>query len=134
MVFRTMACHDLGEVFLLVHGPMNPDPQEWATLLQDARKKRQPKHLVIAGEVELTPRQRAQVAETLDYPCRAAVMLSSPITRGMVTAIGWLTGKHRAFSMTDLAGALAYLDVAPERYNEIRELIAELQRALSAQM
>ena len=134
MVFRTMACEDLGDVFLLVHGPMNPDPQEWATLLQEARKKRQPKHLVIAGEVQLTPRQRAQVAEILDFPCKAAVMLSSPITRGMVTAIGWLTGKHRAFAMTDLAGALAYLDVAPERYAEIRDRVAALQRGLSAQM
>jgi hypothetical protein len=78
----------------------------WATLVQTAGKKRVPKHLVLAGEVELTPRQRAQVAETLDYPCKVAVMVSSPITRGMLTAIGWLTGKHRAFSMTDLAGAL----------------------------
>jgi len=134
MGFRTMAYHDFDDLFLLVHGPMNPDPQEWTTLIQTAGKKRQPKHLVLAGEVQLTPRQRAQIAEVLDYPCKVAVMLSSPITRGMLTAIGWLTGKHRAFSMTDLAGALQYLDIAPERLDEINGRIEELQRALRAQM
>jgi hypothetical protein len=43
----------------------------------------------------------------------------------MVTANGWLSGKHRAFSMTELEGALHYLDVASERLDEIKRRIVE---------
>jgi hypothetical protein len=133
MVFRTVAYEALGDLFLLVHGPTDPDPQDWEALMKEARNYRLPKHLVLAGEVRLTPAQRVDVVEYLHFPCKAAVMLSSPLTRSMVTAIGWLTSKHRAFLMTDLEGALQYLDIAPERLDEINHRIVELQRTLRAQ-
>lgn len=134
MVFRTIAYQALGDLFLLVHGPTDPDLQDWKALMKEARNHRLPKHLVLAGEVQLSAPQRVDVVEYFHFPCKAAVLLSSPLTGSMVTAIGWLTGKHRAFSMTDLAGALQYLDIAPERLDEINHRIVELQRTLRAQV
>jgi hypothetical protein len=131
VVMKTMACTQSGDVFVLVHGPVDPAPEEWARIIELGRASRLPKHLVVAGEVQLSPRQRSQVAETLrEFPCKAAVMLSSPVTRGMVTAIGWLTGKHRAFGMGDLEGALSYLGVPLADHGRVKDAVATLKREL----
>ena len=68
--------------------------------------------LVIAREATLTAKQRTEVAEVVNRrKLKGAVILTSAIQRGVVTAIGWLVGgdRLRSYAPKEMDAALEFL-------------------------
>jgi hypothetical protein len=110
---RSLMFTILGDTLLVVHGPMDPEPEEWRELMAASRSTAQSyrRCLVLAGGVTLKAKQRSELADLVNTNgCRVAVLIDSAIARGMVTALGWVTGnKYRAFAMGAIDDAMAYL-------------------------
>jgi len=129
---RTLRFARLEDLLLIVHAPIDPDPREWNVLMAESRPKEHGirRCLVSSADAKLTAKQRGELADFLKHhDCRVAVLLDSAVTRGMVTALGWVTGKYRAFPSNDIEGALAYLDAQldPAR---IRDEILAMRREM----
>ena len=103
----------LGDLLIVVHAPINPDPGEWRALMEASRANahRYGRCLVLAGSVTLTAGQRAELADLVNAKgFRVAVLIDSAVTRGMVTALGWVTGnKYRAFGPRAIDDALGWI-------------------------
>jgi hypothetical protein len=135
---RTLRFAVVDDLFLIVHAPVDPDPREWSRLMLEshASMHRVSRVLVSSADSKLTPKQRGELADYVkNHECKVAVLLDSAITRGMVTALGWVTGKYRAFPSDGIEGALSYLssrlDSATVR-DAIRLMRKEMQHAHAA--
>jgi hypothetical protein len=132
---RTLRFAQIDDLFLIVHAHADPDPRDWALLMDESRTsaRRFRRSLVSSGDAKLTPKQRSELAEFVrGHECKIAVLLDSAITRGMVTALGWVTGKYRAFDSNDIEGAAAYLgtQLEPARIrDEILSMRKEMRQA-----
>ena len=107
---------------LMVHSKVQPDPGEWAAHCRDtAALGRAFERILVFADVTLTAEQRRDVAEILkNSGTRAvAVVTSSQLTRMIVTALGWMTGVHRAYDPRDIHVALDYLGVSEAERREL---------------
>jgi hypothetical protein len=123
----------VGQVLLAVHARVPPSEHEWQEFIKSCYEigSRMQRALIFA-DVALTATQRKQVAEVVDQakPKSVAVVSSSAVTRGIVTAIGWFTGVHRAFSPLVLPQALRHLGVNTEEKKQLLECTAEFAKEL----
>ena len=135
---RTLRFSKIDDLLVIVHAPMDPDPGEWKTMIEACRARADSfrRCLVLASSVKLTPSQRGQLAHLVNrQDVKVAVLVDSAVSRGMVTALGWVTGKYRAFAEDGIESAVAYLggDLNAVRVrDEIRSMQTELGRAKSA--
>ena len=106
-----------GKVFILVHKPGVPDEANWTRFLEAANAACLAHGvniwLVYAdGTVPSAPQRSSASAFHNYHRSYAAILTNSALTRGVVTAIGWMTGSHiRAFRTTDFSGAFNFLQV-----------------------
>jgi hypothetical protein len=109
MIRRTMAWKLLGEVPLLVHVAA-PAADEWAELIAECRRAGTGlQHaLVLVETVSLTAVQRREIADVVKQAGTrsAGVVSDAAITRALTTGLGWITGRHQAFSTKRLSDAL----------------------------
>lgn len=81
------------------------------------------------GFAEISHRQwRVSAALAIQRCFPFAMMSSHRITLAMVQAAGWSGANIRAFKWAELEHALAFLGVAPERYDAVRELAEQLRQ------
>ena len=87
--------------------------EKWEAYLKDLKTKNIKKCLSLsAGTSEVTSVQRAAAADILKkLDIKMAVVTDESLIRGMVTAASWLGADIKAFSWSDLAEALKYLEV-----------------------
>ena|SRR5688572_3361582 len=136
---RTLRFTLLGDLFLIVHAHVDPDPREWSFLMDESRGnvQRFRRCLVSSGDSKLNAKQRSDLGDFVkSNECTVAVLLDSAVTRGIVTALGWVTGnKYRAFGSDDIERAVTFLgstlDPAKIR-EEIRRMLREMQQAPAA--
>lgn len=129
---RTLRFAAVDDVFLIVHAHVDPDPREWSRLMDESRANvhRLRRCLVSSADSKLTAKQRSDLGEFVkNHECNVAVLVDSAVTRGIVTALGWVTGKYRAFGSDDIEGAVAYLGsgVDPAK---IREEMRSMRREM----
>jgi hypothetical protein len=118
-------------VLLVAQSPGEPTSAEWSRYLDDIRALPFKDVLVVGEGNKLTAKQRSDVEHLLKRSGgRIAVVTNSPLTRGVMTALAWLGLPARAFALTDLPGALAFLDVAPEHQSEALDTIRRLRAEL----
>ncbi len=64
------------------------------------------------GATELTSVQRKLASETTrDRKVKVAAITDEALVRGIVTAASWLGAPIRAYSWSDMAGVMKYLDI-----------------------
>lgn len=118
--------YDKTEHGFLVHAVFDaPDDNEWRKLLDYLTAHKDSIRgtiVVVHGDGGLTAKQRSGLAEVIKAMrpgFRSAVMTESRVTRGVLTALNWLTKKQddsRAFSLADFEGAAAFLGMGiPEK-------------------
>jgi hypothetical protein len=135
---RTLRYASVDDIFLIVHAHVDPDPTEWNLLMEQSRAsvRRYRRCLVSSADSKLTAKQRNDLGEFVKTnECNVAVLVDSALTRGMVTALGWVTGRYRAFNSDDVEGAVAYLEseVAPAKIREeIRSMRKEMLRGTAS--
>jgi len=135
---RTLRFALVEDLFLIVHAPVDPDPRDWSLLMLESHGSmhRVTRVLVSSADTKLTAKQRGELGDFIkNHECKVAVLVDSAVTRGIVTALGWITGKYRAFASEDIEGALEYLRSRPDSArirDEIRLMRKEMQHARAA--
>jgi hypothetical protein len=130
-----------GGVMVQVHYGTAPD-EEWNAVVDDLERRLLELAGVVAialGEGGPTPSQRERlnaVVSRMPEATHFALLSDSRVTRGILTAINWLTGRHEqshVFSADDLEGALRALRLTPEQSEEVRAMVEQLKaRAASS--
>lgn len=101
-----------GGVLLVVHAPREPTDQEWAEMMSSSDHERLSGAVIIVNDgVRPTPKQRAEIQQRMRRDVPLAIVTDSLLTRGAVTALGWLGVKVRAFSGSERGAALSWAGV-----------------------
>lgn len=134
IVQATLAYTHIDDLYVVVHPTADPAPDHWTHMIEDviSLHGRLTGCLVVAGNVKLDARQRSQLADVLrGEKIQVAVLISSPVTRGIVTALGWLVGGYRAFEMSRLEDAMDHLGIPVGRRDRVRATVAEMRQRLN---
>jgi hypothetical protein len=118
------------DVMLCVHGEEPPTSDEWRAFVRGCDALGSSKGmrvLLVLANVSLSAVQRGDAADTLkrNQVKLAAIVTASRLTRGVVTAIGWVTGVNRAYSPAELSLALDEVRVDGQTREELRRLARE---------
>lgn len=128
---RTMACDEVHGVIVVVHGKQQPADEEWNAFVDLCAKHLNGRCLVDA-DAGPTPAQRSKLNErTKAGPLQTAVCSDSSIVRGLVTAFSWFNPKIKAFSKTDIDGALRHLDVPTTASGTVLTQLKKMRASLS---
>ena len=139
---RNMVCKVVGSLGISIHTPDNPSNEEWDEMVKCVK---QCKDLSTFRGISFTdggspsPAQRKKTNDVLaGRVVPTAVVTSSSLARGVVTAMSWFNPMLKVFPPDKLDDALRYLQVRDSEYKviklEIRELVSlfgKNQRILS---
>jgi hypothetical protein len=124
-----------GDLMLTVHGPIPPTDEEWRAYLEFSRTcvGRVTRSLIVSSGAGPNGRQRTMLMKEFPEfaPVPVAVVSDSSMTRGIVTALRWFGKNIRAFPPSQLAAALEYLGVPPERHAAVLDRVEALTLSLS---
>src|SRR5690349_14838883 len=108
--------HELirGNLMITINTTKPPSDAEWNDYLEKFRRHGPEKirTLIFTDGRSPTAAQRKMVNDMLaGKPTTAAVICSSPLVRGVVTALSWFNPKIKVFAPNELNAALEYLNV-----------------------
>jgi hypothetical protein len=112
-----------------------PSDDDWRKLLEYMRSNKDAIKAAIVfvhGDNGLTAKQRSELAEVIKAMrrgFRTAVMTNSRVTRGVLTALNWLTKKQddsRAFPLDGFDEAMGFLGATAEESRAVRELAKKI--------
>ncbi len=113
-----------------------PSDEEWNAVvdhLEDCLPRLIGVLAIAVGESGPNTVQRARlnaVLEKMPEETHFALLSDSRVTRGILTAINWLSGRQRqshVFSADDLEGALETLRLTPAQAQEVRAAVVRLK-------
>lgn len=116
---------------LLVHGSDPPGDAEWqeyVEALRDLERRKGVGVVVLTDGVGPNALQRKMITE---FSMRSAVVTSSRVARGMVTALGWIGVAIKAFAPEQFVDALAALDVPEASYTSMMQKAAAMRLRLA---
>ncbi len=101
----------------------------WDAYVHDLQTKSYKKYLHIGvGGTEVTSVQRKQAFEAMtSQNARCAVLTSSGMVRGIVTAASWFGVQVKAFKIEEASAALDHLGVVGPQAEQAQAAIARLQ-------
>ncbi len=125
---KTIAWRTVGDLIAIVHSNLPMDPADVEGVLRALRQPSTKKVLVHAGgRAVLDARQRSELAAVVkDNDLRVVVLTDSAVQRGVVTALGWITGRHSSFSPGQLEEALEYLGASEAVTDALKEEMPRL--------
>lgn len=101
-------------------------------LISDVRSHEVSTVLAISeGSVQATSVQRSEMSKVFKGVRIISVFDGSALTRGVITALGWLGMKIRAYSWKDLDQAILEIDPSNESRVAIKTIIERLQTKIS---
>ena len=130
---QTMAHSFVGRLVVLVHTDHNPDPSEWQTFVDEAlaRLGTFQGFLVVTGGGSLNANQRSDAIHLMKQSgASAAVLTTSPVVRGAVTAVSWFKVKVEAFHPSRLDEALTFANVDERDRQEAKDVVSRLTGTL----
>jgi hypothetical protein len=134
---KTLAFGNIGSCFLYVCSKHPPNEAEWNEYIDFLKIRLEPgmrpTSIVLSDGAGPGASQRQQLNEVIspyvDY-LRVAVVTTSPVARGIVTALSWFSPVYRAFSPKDIDDALSFLDIGDPDAPLIKSLLTELKDQL----
>ena len=130
---KNMAFKVIDRLMIAVYGTENPTDGEWRSYLQEIEQHGIDRtvHLIFTEGGGPTATQRRFLNTLLGArSVPVAVMSSSAVIRGVVTALSWFNRKIRAFPPTGLRDALAYLEIPISRTEMIEREMDSLRLSL----
>jgi hypothetical protein len=111
---KTIADELVGNILVVVHTHLPPDPTEWTVHCGEIAARRAALRgvVVMANGSGPSASQRHELREAWggDTPPPIAVMSHSLVARGVLTALNWfMANRLKPFSENDFAGAFGYL-------------------------
>ncbi len=135
---RHMAWSTHGELLLLAHDQHRPADDEWRDWLR-AYETRSP-HIrgvlvrTLGGGPSSSQRKElVQAMQAQTIPTPTAILTSSAIVRGVLTALSWFLPAERlpkTFTLDDVVAALAFLGVDAAAEGGVRAELARLAASL----
>lgn len=132
-VGRTLAWEVVGEVLLAIHATEPPDRAEWTAFVTSCRELGEvPYCLALSPDAQLDAMQRREIGELVRHlkVRKIAVITQSRVAQALVTALGWLTGKHKSFLPHQQSQLVAFLELTPSAGNAILQRAAALAEQL----
>lgn len=132
-VGETLAFEQVKDTLLLLHGPHSPSDDEWmqyVRALWESVDRGVRNVMVITEGPGPNAMQRGELTSQRNKLAhlRTAVITSSAVARGIVTAVGWLSDRDiRSFSAVNLHQAFAYLKLSDSEGLELRLCIETLR-------
>jgi hypothetical protein len=132
----TIVAQEVDGVRVAIHGEKNPSAADWEEALDWTRSKmrmaaRPVRYLILSQGGAPNSTQRAEFNKLVKkQEILTAILTSSTILRGMVTAMAWINSSVRAFREDDVDGALLYLGVPAVDFKKFSEAIAVLRAQL----
>jgi hypothetical protein len=122
-----------GNILIVVQRPGIPTDGDWIEYMLDASGTTFTGVLVIGEGSKLSPTQRVDVEQLVKQSgANSAVVTSSALTRGVVTALRWFGVPMKAFALWDLSGALDFLAVPAAERDELLATVEQV-KALTSQ-
>jgi hypothetical protein len=123
---------ELGSVLVLFHSSRAPTNDEWDSILamleRTMRAHGAVQIIVLTEGGPPSATQRAALTRILaGGKSRSAVLTQSKAARAIVTALRWWNPTIVSFSPDDLASAMAFLRIEPERKGTIERTLVELR-------
>jgi hypothetical protein len=123
------------DVRLVALGPVRPTRPEFDDHIAQALAWEPRVRCVLVsvgdgGSLDAKERVALAKAGLLAKPC--AVLVSSPLTRSILTAVRWLGGAMSAFAPSELDQACAHLDIPGAQRAAVRAQLTALSQRLSA--
>jgi hypothetical protein len=120
-----------GETMTMVHTAEAPTDAEWDAMLTHFRAKRAPRVIVFTDGGGPTILQRGRLNDALGGSVvKTAVVTSSQVIRGIVTALSWFNPGIKSFSPDRAALALTYLGLAATEHDQVMQQVMKLSRQL----
>jgi hypothetical protein len=130
VVLPTLAYDRIDTALIVVHAAKPPSDSDWNRLMREPLVATKG-CIVVAGATKLDAKKRRLLAENVkNLDIKVAVLVSSSVARGIVTALGWLVGGYRAFEMSELEQAAAYVGLPTARAADVQRVVRELQLEL----
>jgi len=130
---KNMAIKVIDRLFLVVYGAANPTDEEWNDYLDQVAHHGidRTMQLIRTDGGEPTSAQRDKLNRLLGgRPVPVAVVTGSARVRLTVTALSWFNRQIRAFPVTGLRDAIAYLEIPASRTELIQREVTRLQEDL----
>jgi hypothetical protein len=128
----------LGPLHLIVVGPKDPSPADWAAYL-DAVRAEQKKGIDV-GEIRTlvfsdgggpNAAMRKAVSDILQgRTSPVAIVTGNPMMRGIITALSWFNSQCRAFAPNEIGAALRFLQVPERKVDSIQTTAHDLVTTL----
>ena len=128
-------CTNVGDVFVAVHDAQPPTDADWNATIRHYRKFKPQIRcglIVSEGGGPTAPQRKALAGEEASDKVPRAVVTSSAVTRGIVTAMRWIGQDIRAFSPDELVGAFRFLGIPDEQQKAVLDTVANLFDELRA--
>ena len=105
----------IGDVIVSLTTSGKVSDVQWKAWLKDLETSSVKKCIgATLGATELTSIQRKLASEsTRDRNVKVAAVTDEALVRGIVTAASWLGAPIRAYSWSDMAGVMKYLNILP---------------------
>jgi hypothetical protein len=134
---KTLAFGKAGDCIVFVSGKEPLDNREWDAYARFLQVELVPgartSCLIFTEGSGPTAAQRQLLNEVLApvvHNAKAAVMTSSVLARGIVTAMSWIYPVYKAFSPTETDEAIHFLGLAQQATPEIKQLLHKLRMEL----
>lgn len=130
---RNIAIKVVDRLFIVVYGPDGPSDEEWEGYLKDVERHGidRTQQLIVTPGGGPSAAQRTRLNALLaGRSVPVAVMSDSTRIRSVVTALSWFNRLIRAFPLTGLHDALAYLEIPASRADLIDREIRRLRGSL----
>ncbi|MFO0593387.1 MAG: STAS/SEC14 domain-containing protein [Polyangiaceae bacterium] len=107
----------------------------WADCAKELTSKRITRYLAMGiGELDVTSVQRKMVSEAcISRGIEVAVLTDEGLVRGLVTAVGWLGVKIKAFPFSKLDEALAHLKLTKSMTEEATRAVVRMKMSYQPQ-
>jgi len=137
---KTLAYEKIGNCIVFVGGRHPFDNTEWdtysrflETTFEEGAKTDTKFVCLVLTEVGPTGAQRQRLNDALApvfKTFRTAVLTSSHLARGILTAMSWIYPVYRAFTSTELDAEIEYLNVDTSMRATVKKIVEDLKAEL----
>lgn len=137
---KSMVFKIVGNVHIVINGTTEPHDEDWRLYMNAVRSEEQKmtdfakmRTLVFSGGGGPNAKQRKEINEFLGGRATpVAIVTSSTIMRGIVTALQWFNPLARAFSPDNVVAAMQFLGTSNSDTNLVWSEAKKLQRSVGA--
>ncbi|NUP09677.1 MAG: hypothetical protein HOW73_26835 [Polyangiaceae bacterium] len=129
----TMRYELFGDTLAILHMANAPSDDEWEGMLVYLRANWPARVVVFTDGGGPTTLQRGRLNDALSgKPLKTAVVTSSAVVRGIVTALSWFNAGIKTFTPDRAPAALRYLGVAVDAHEHLMQQVLKLSKQLTA--